>query len=81
MYINLRGVMRQKGITSETLARVLGVHRNTIQNKLEGESEFTVRQAEIICDTFFPEYKASYLFRWGENVTSVPTANTTEERK
>lgn len=41
----------------------LGVHRNTVQNKLNGESEFTFEQAQLIADVFFPEYKPSFLFK------------------
>lgn len=61
MYKNLKMLMAMKGITIDVLSRVLGVHRNTIANKLDGESEFTFGQAEIICETFFPEYRAAYV--------------------
>lgn len=61
MYKNLKMLMASKGISIETLARVLNVHRNTIANKLDGESEFTFGQGELICETFFPEYRAGYV--------------------
>lgn len=68
MYENLRALMGQKGISIDAMARLLGVHRNTIQNKLEGESEFTFSQAEIIMETMFPEYTYKYVFHRTENV-------------
>lgn len=48
MYDNLKVLMSRKNITNEVLARLLGVHRDTIANKLAGESEFTYGQAELI---------------------------------
>ena len=48
MYDNLKAVMAQKGITIDSMAKVLNVHRNTVQNKLDGESEFTIGQAQIM---------------------------------
>jgi len=66
MYTNLRTAMAQKGITIEAVARLLNVHRNTIQNKLEGSSDFTIEQAFIITEIMFPEYKLAYLFHRDE---------------
>lgn len=63
MYYNLKALMSAKGISVEALANLLGVHRNTAANKLDGESEFTYAQAELIQETMFPEYNARYLFR------------------
>lgn len=63
MYNNLRTAMVHKGITIEAIARLLNVHRNTIQNKLDGETDFTIEQAFTITEVMFPEYKLAYLFR------------------
>ena len=62
MYTNLRTAMTRKGITIEVIAQLLGLHRNTVANKLEGESEFTFSQAETIRDILFPEYSDKFLF-------------------
>ena len=62
MYKNLRALMASKGITVDALAKLLGVHSNTVQNKLNGESEFTFGQAELIMETMFPEYNSRYVF-------------------
>lgn len=69
MYENLVTAMARKGVTVDSLAKLLGVHRNTITNKLNGESEFTYAQAEMIQETMFPEYNAKYLFH---RIDSVP---------
>lgn len=66
MYDNLKAVMAAKGITIDAMAKVLSVHRNTIQNKLDGESEFTFGQAQIISEVMFPEYAMKYLFHRAE---------------
>lgn len=61
MYKNLKMLMAAKGITIDMLARLLDVHRNTVANKLDGESEFSFSQAEIICETYFREYRVAYV--------------------
>ncbi len=63
MYRNLKAAMAAKGITIDTVANLLGVHRNTVSSKLDGESEFTFGQAEQIQNAIFPEYNSAYLFR------------------
>ena len=62
MYENLKMLLRAKGISNEALARLLNVHRDTVTNKLNGESEFTYGQAELIQETLFPEYNIRYIF-------------------
>ncbi len=66
MYDNLKAAMAQKGITTEALAKLLNVHRNTVQNKLDGGSEFTFGQAQVISEVVFPEYTMKYLFHRAE---------------
>ncbi|MBE5807737.1 MAG: helix-turn-helix transcriptional regulator [Clostridiales bacterium] len=63
MYENMKALMGAKGISIETLAKLLGLHRDTVTNKLNGESEFTYGQAELIQEVLFPEYNIRYLFR------------------
>ena len=62
MYDNLKALMAAKGITIEAPARLLNVHRNTVSAKIDGDSEFTFGQAELIQETMFPEYTSKYLF-------------------
>ena len=63
MYENLKMLLAAKDISYQVLARLLGVHPDTITNKINGESEFTYGQAELIQDTLFPEYNIRYIFR------------------
>lgn len=63
MYDNLKALMAVKGISIETLARLVNLHRDTVKNKLNGESEFSFGQAELIQETLFPEYNIRYIFR------------------
>ena len=63
MYPNMEIIMKQKGITIDTLAAVLHVHRNTAANKLNGISDFTYDEACLMCEALFPEYRPSYIFR------------------
>ncbi|MBR6707869.1 MAG: helix-turn-helix transcriptional regulator [Clostridia bacterium] len=63
MYENLLALMAQKGISIDAMAKLLNVHRNTVSLKLNGESEFTFGQAELIMDTMFPEYNFKFVFR------------------
>lgn len=60
MLANLVGELAKKKITNQELAELLGVHRNSISNKLLGQTEFTVREALIIYDQYF----AGIDFRW-----------------
>lgn len=63
MYPNLEALMKLKEISMETLASILHIHRNTLANKLNGSSDFTYREACLISDALFPEYKISYIFK------------------
>lgn len=63
MYPNLESLMKFKGISLETLASILHIHRNTAANKLNGTSDFTYSEACLISDALFPEYKISYIFK------------------
>ena len=63
VYTNLKALLAAKDITIDTVAKLLGVHRDTVTNKLNGESEFTYGQAEAIQDALFPEYNIRYIFR------------------
>lgn len=62
MYKNLRMVMAGEKVTIDMIAKLLGVHRNTVANKLDGDSEFSFSQAKKIWQTFFPSYDENYIF-------------------
>lgn len=60
--INLRGEMAKRKISIESVADLLKIHRNSVANKLNGESSFSIEQAMLIQETFFPDLKVKYLF-------------------
>lgn len=62
MLDNLRMAMRVKNISAATLAKVIGTTEKTVNNKLNGISEFTVSEARLINKEAFPEYDFFYLF-------------------
>lgn len=63
MFRNLVKEMRSKGVTYGNLAKVLGVSEKTVWNKLSGQTDFTLAEVRIICETLFPEFRMDYLFR------------------
>lgn len=61
--LNLKGEMAKRGITIEELSKELGIHRNSVSNKLNGDSSFTVEEAFKIQDKYFPDLELKYLFK------------------
>ena len=59
---NLLAEMKRYGIRNKDLSQVLSLTDRTISNKLAGETEFTVKEALAVRDTFFPGLRISYLF-------------------
>ena len=62
MECNLRKVMSEKNVSIEAVAGVLGLHRNSVRNKLTGESTFTIQEGFTLKRNLFPEYDLEYLF-------------------
>ena len=54
--------MAKRKISIESVADLLKIHRNSVANKLNGESSFSIEQAMLIQETFFPDLKVKYLF-------------------
>ena len=65
-YINLKAEMSRKSITIETLSKLLGIHRNSVSNKINGSSSFSIEEAIKIKNRFFPEMSYKYLFETEE---------------
>lgn len=62
MYLNLKSALRQKGISVKQYAEFLTVSEKTVQNKLNGVTDFTYHEFRKTCTILFPEYNADYLF-------------------
>ena len=51
---NLKGEMAKKNVTIEEIAECLNVHRNSVANKINGRSKFSISEAFKIQKKFFP---------------------------
>lgn len=71
MFTNLKTVLHQKGISLRQYAQFLGVSEKTIQNKLNGITDFTYPEFRKTCILLLPEYNADFLF---SEVFSPPAA-------
>ncbi len=63
MYANLKLELTKNGITQKSVAEFLGIHENSVSNKLSGDSSFTVEEAFSIKEHFSPSCDLQYLFR------------------
>lgn len=61
MLKNLIDVLSSRSITYEELSKLLGIHRNTLNAKLNGDSQFTLDEIEKIM-VIFKEYNFCFLF-------------------
>lgn len=61
-YSNLKLIMFQHNVTIEKISEILSLHRNTVANKLNGDSSFSIDEAFKIKNQVFPSYDLSYLF-------------------
>lgn len=61
MFCNLKAELKRNGITNKELSKKLRVTNKTIFNKLNGYSEFTLSEIQIISE-IFPDLKLDYLF-------------------
>lgn len=61
-YLTLVGEMAKRQITKKDLSDLLGVHWNSITNKISGESDFSVTEAIKIRDRYFSEWRIEDLF-------------------
>ena len=61
-YGNLKAEMGRKDIPIEEVSKLLGIHRNSVANKVNGRSRFTVDEAKVVKEAFFPNLSIDYLF-------------------
>lgn len=69
MFKNLRNALSDKGITLKAYAEFLGVTEKTIQNKMNGKTEFTLAEAVKTSNFLLPEYRLDYLFARATDAT------------
>ena len=47
--------MEKRGVSIGAIAQLLGLHRNSVRNKLYGISEFSVREAMLVHREYFAD--------------------------
>jgi len=60
--LNLKAAMAIKKISVVAIAQLIGATEKTVNNKLNGVTDFTVPEAIAIRNNLFPEYDLCYLF-------------------
>lgn len=69
MYTNLEKSLKQKGLSMNAAAKLIGMPEATFRTKLNGRS-FSIDEAFEILDNLFPEYDMRYLFK--RESTEIP---------
>ena len=62
MNLNVQKALISKNISMKALAQFLGVTEKTIQNKIQGDTDFSFPEAKRIKMELLPEYDYDYLF-------------------
>lgn len=62
MRTNLILEMTKRGVKIDAISSLIGVHRNSVHNKIYGIHDFTLTEALSILDTFFPDCDIRELF-------------------
>lgn len=61
MFNNLRNELRTKNISLVAYSKIIGCTEKSVQNKLNGVTEFTLGEVQATLK-IFPEYRFDYLF-------------------
>lgn len=61
-YLNLKAEMAKRDVTAESMAKFLGIHRNSVANKLKGFSSFSIDEAMELKNKFFSDCEIEDLF-------------------
>lgn len=62
-YLTLKGEMAKNDITAESIAKCLGIHRNSVTNKLKGVTSFSIEEALLVRNVYFPDQDIEVLFK------------------
>jgi transcriptional regulator with XRE-family HTH domain len=63
MFENLRNELSKKRISNKAVADLIGCTQKTLDNKLNGVTEFTLSEILLISDNLLPEFELRYLFK------------------
>lgn len=59
---NLKAEMARNEVTIAAISQTIGRTRDTVANKIDGDTNFTIEEAQLIRDTHFPGMTLEYLF-------------------
>ena len=62
-YLNLKGEMAKRNVHIEDISKLLDLHRNSVANKINGKSSFSISEAFKIRNAFFKGEDIEYLFK------------------
>ena len=68
---NLKAEMVRRGLGISDLQHVLGCSEKTVRNKLNGVTEFTIREAIEVRNRYFDGLSLEYLFATDDEEESV----------
>ena len=63
MYTNLIAKMKEKKVLNRDIQKLLGIHYNSVSNKVNHKTCFTIDEAMKIQERFFPECELGELFK------------------
>ena len=69
---NLKAEMARRNLSSEKLAQLIGMRPNTLRQKIRGNTEFTIPEAQAI-KKVFTGLTIDYLFEKGEQIDAEVT--------
>lgn len=61
MYLNLKMALFEKGFSMEEVAKKIGLHRNTLANKINGKSKFYIDEIQALKSQFLPDMTLDFL--------------------
>jgi hypothetical protein len=61
-YLFLKGEMAKRNVTIENIAELLGMHRNSVANKINKNSSFSIEEAGVVHEKYFPDIELIKLF-------------------
>ena len=71
MYKNLLEILNKKKITMKAYAEFLGVSEKTVQNKVDGRTEYALSEATKTCSFIEPEDKLDFIFEEEETAAEA----------
>lgn len=63
MYLNLKKEMERNNVSIDDIARNLDLHRNTVSNKINGNTPLSIEEGIKIRNIFFEYADFQYLFK------------------